>query len=117
MTHATSPADAPLPDERRPPAGTLGEMRLNVGIWVAMLLLAGLEVFVTYRHPSMPALITMLLVLAGVQAFLGLMYFMHLRQERALLGWSLIGALIFVVLLMNQVWPDALRALRLRLRY
>ena len=86
-----------------------------VGIWVAMLLLAGLEVIVTYRHPAMPVLIATLLVLAVVQAALGLLFFMHLRRERALLGWTLIGSLVFVLVMMNQVWPDALRVFRLRL--
>jgi heme/copper-type cytochrome/quinol oxidase subunit 4 len=117
MTNASSSTEAPLPPGRRLRPGTFAGAGKSIGIWAAMLLLAALEVFLTYRHPAMPVLISMLLALAAVQAFLGLMYFMHLRHERALLGWSLIGALIFVVALMNQVWPDALRAFRLRLRY
>ena len=90
-------------------------MRKNVGIWIAMLVIAGLEVFATYRGFTMPLLITVLLALAAVQAFLGLMFFMHLRHERAILGWSVVGALLFVLTLMNQLWPDALRVFRLRL--
>jgi caa(3)-type oxidase subunit IV len=63
----------------------------------------------------MPTLIATLLVLAVAQATLGVVYFMHLRYERAILGWSLMSALVFVLVLLNQVWPDALRLYRLRL--
>ena len=115
MTETSPLAAAPVAPDHRLPAATGGEMSRNVMIWVAMLIIVALEVVVTYRRPSMPVLIGALLVLAAVQAFLGLMYFMHLRHERALLGWSLVGSLVFVLALMNQLWPDALRVFRLRL--
>ena len=115
MTERISTGPAPVaPDHQLPPATDAG-MRKNVGIWIAMLVIAGLEVFATYRHPPMSILIATLLALAAVQAFLGLMFFMHLRHERAILVWSLVGALLFVLALMNQLWPDALRVFRLRL--
>jgi caa(3)-type oxidase subunit IV len=102
------------PDHRLPPPNGPAMMK-QVAIWAAMLVIVALEVVVTYQRPSMPVLIGSLLALAVVQAFLGLMYFMHLRHERALLGWSLVGALIFVLAMLNQLWPDALRVFRLRL--
>ena len=37
------------------------------------------------------------------------MYFMHLRYERRTLFWSLIPALMFVFIMMNQFWSDAYR--------
>lgn len=116
MTDGRSAADTPAPPDHRLTAGAGVGMRTNVVIWIAMLVIVAIEVVVTYRRPSMPVLIGTLLVLAVVQAFLGLMYFMHLRHERRVLGLSLIGALVFVLLMMNQVWPDALRVFRLRLR-
>ena len=115
MTETSPVVAAPVAPDHRLPATTGAAMSRNVMIWVAMLIIVALEVVVTYRRPSMPVLIGVLLVLAAVQAFLGLMYFMHLRHERGLLGWSLVGALLFVLSLMNQVWPDALRVFRLRL--
>lgn len=115
MTESSSAAAAPVAHDHRLPAATGARMSRNVMIWVAMLAIVALEVVVTYRRPSMPVLIGALLLLAAVQAFLGLMYFMHLRHERGLLGWSLVGALLFVLALMNQLWPDALRVFRLRL--
>ena len=115
MTERSSTAPAPVAPDHRLPAATGTGMAKNVVIWAVMLAIVALEVAVTYQRPSMPVLIGTLLLLAAVQAFLGLMYFMHLRHERAVLGWTLVGALIFVLALMNQLWPDALRVFRLRL--
>lgn len=84
-------------------------------IWVGMLSIMVLEVVATYLRPPMPMLIGALLSLAALQAGFGLIYFMHLRHERALLGWSMVGGLLFVLSMMNQIWPDALRVFRLRL--
>jgi caa(3)-type oxidase subunit IV len=94
--------------------GTRSATRLNVTVWAGMLAIVGIEVAVTFARPSMPTLIGALLILAIAQASLGVMYFMHLRHERAILGWSLISALVFVLVLMNQFWFDALRVFRLR---
>jgi cytochrome c oxidase subunit IV len=108
--------------EREP--GSLGDRRptdnrtittRSLGVWGGMLLIVALEVVVTYARPSMPILIAMLLILAAAQAFLALVEFMHLRHERAILGWTMIGALLFVLAMMNQIWFDALRVFRLRL--
>ncbi len=84
-------------------------------VWMAMLGVTALEVTATYLRPAMPTLLAALLALAAVQAGLGLVYFMHLRHERKILGWSMVGGLIFVLSIMNQIWPDALRVFRLRL--
>lgn len=87
----------------------------NTALWAGMLAIVALEVTVTYMRPAMPTLIAALLALAVIQAALGVLYFMHLRHERAVLGWCLMSALVFVLAMMNQLWPDALRVFRLRL--
>jgi caa(3)-type oxidase subunit IV len=89
---------------------------LNIAVWAGMLGIVAVEVAVTYARPGVGVLIASLLVLAVAEATLGVLYFMHLRHERAILGWSLMSALVFVLLMMNQLWPDALRVFRLRLR-
>jgi heme/copper-type cytochrome/quinol oxidase subunit 4 len=88
--------------------------RRSIVVWGVMLVIVALEVAVTYARPAMPLLIATLLVLAAAQAFLALVELMHLRHERAILGWSMVGALLFVLAMMNQIWPDALRVFRLR---
>jgi len=55
-----------------------------------------------------------LLLLAVCSASLGLMYFMHLAQERRALFLSLIPVTIFVLLMMNMIWSDSVRLLHMR---
>lgn len=86
-----------------------------VGIWIALLCIAGIEVFLTYRGFSAHQLLFALFVLAIIEAGIGLAYFMHLKYESPSLIWSLIPAVIFVLLMMNQIWPDAYRLASLRL--
>ncbi len=91
--------------ESRPGPG----MRLYVVIWLGLLLIVGGEVALTYAGLPAGTLLAALLALALVEAGLGVMYFMHLRYERRALFWSLIPALIFVFIMMNQFWSDAYR--------
>jgi heme/copper-type cytochrome/quinol oxidase subunit 4 len=63
---------------------------------------------------STHGLLVSLLVLAFIEAGIGLLYFMHLRYEKPNLFWSLVPAVIFVLFMMNHIWPDAYRMLNLR---
>jgi cytochrome c oxidase subunit IV len=58
-------------------------------------------------------LVTILLGLALCSAGLGLIYFMHLAEERRGLFLSLIPATIFVLLMRNMIWSDSFRLLRM----
>jgi cytochrome c oxidase subunit 4 len=84
-------------------------MRLYVTVWAGLLLIVGVEVALTYAHLATSTLLYALLALALTEAGLGVMYFMHLKYERRALFWSLIPALIFVFIMMNQFWSDAYR--------
>jgi cytochrome c oxidase subunit IV len=91
-------------------------MKSYLVIWTGLLLIAGAEVVLTYRGFSTHTLLGLLLVLAFVEAGIGLLYFMHLKYERLSLRWALIVAVIFVLLMMNEIWPDAYRMASLALR-
>jgi len=84
-------------------------MKLYLAIWVALLCIAGAEVFLSYRGFSTAALLSVLLVLAFLEAGIGLLYFMHLKYDRPILLWSFVLSVVFVLLMMNQLWPDAYR--------
>ena len=90
-------------------------MRFFVAVWIALMCIVGIEVIVTYRHMPARQLIVWLLLLAFLEAGIALWYFMHLKYERAALVWSLVPAFIFVVFLMDHVWPDAFRMASMRL--
>ena len=86
-----------------------------VGIWIGLLCIAGLEVFLTYRGLSTHALLASLLLLAMIEAAIGVLYFMHLKFERRVMMWSILLSIVFVLLMMNQIWPDAYRMTSIRL--
>jgi cytochrome c oxidase subunit 4 len=88
-------------------------MASYVGIWVALLCIVVVEVFTTYRGLSAHALLAVLLLLAFIEAGIALLYFMHLKYDRPLLLWSFVISVVFVLLMMNQVWPDAYRLVSL----
>ena len=90
-------------------------MAFFVAVWVGLMGIVGIEVFLTYRHMPAPELLVWLLLLAFLEAGLALWYFMHLKYERAALVWSLVPAFIFVVFMMDHVWPDAFRMASLKL--
>jgi cytochrome c oxidase subunit IV len=84
-------------------------IKVNVAVWVGLLCIAGAEVVMTYRGFSTHLLLALLLILAFIEAGIGLLYFMHLKYDRPILLWSLILSIVFVLLMMNQIWPDAYR--------
>jgi cytochrome c oxidase subunit IV len=89
--------------------------RMYIAVWIGLLLIVGVEVALTYAGLARGVLLGALLSLAVLEAGLGLMYFMHLRYERRVLFWSLIPALIFVLVMLNHLWRDAARMLTLHL--
>lgn len=84
-------------------------MKSNVAICVGLLCIVGVEVLATYRHLPTQTLLLFLLILAFFEAGIAVMYFMHLKYERPNLFWSLIPVLLFVLFMMDHIWPDALR--------
>jgi heme/copper-type cytochrome/quinol oxidase subunit 4 len=89
-------------------------MTTYVGIWVGLLAIVGIEVAVTYQHPATKDLLAVLLILAFIEAAIGLLYFMHMKYERKLL-WTLLPITLFVLFMMDHVWADAFRMFNLRL--
>jgi cytochrome c oxidase subunit IV len=96
-------------------SGRAPTMQGYVLIWVGLILIVGVEVFLTYERLPVGTLLAALLLLALVEAALAVMYFMHLKYERRALFWSLIPYLIFALVMMDHFWPDALRLMRQRL--
>jgi heme/copper-type cytochrome/quinol oxidase subunit 4 len=85
-----------------------------VGIWIGLLCIVGIEVFLTLMKLATHELLAALLVLAFIEAGVGLLYFMHLKYEKHALLWSLIPAVVFVLFMMNHIWPDAFRMVSMR---
>jgi cytochrome c oxidase subunit IV len=89
-------------------------MKVYVAVWLGLILIVATEVLLAYAHLRPAVLLAALLALALLEAGAALLVFMHLKYERPTLFWSLIPALIFVLVLMDHLWPDALRLTSLR---
>lgn len=83
-------------------------------VYFVLLAIFFVEVFLSFRNFPTSTLVVILLVLAICSATLGLMYFMHLAEERRSLFLTLIPATVFVLLLMNMFWGDSVRLLHMR---
>jgi caa(3)-type oxidase subunit IV len=89
-----------------------GSLKSDLIVYVAILVLAGLQIFMAY-HSSGSPVIRMLLV-AAIQAFLAVMFFMHLRDEKSTLRLALIPGTLFVLVMMNMVWADSFRLIHMK---
>jgi len=89
-------------------------IRKYLPVYFVLIAIFLVEVFLAVQHLSTGTLVVLLLLLALSSASLGLMYFMHLAQERRSLFLTLIPATIFVLIMMNMIWGDSIRLLHLR---
>jgi heme/copper-type cytochrome/quinol oxidase subunit 4 len=89
-------------------------IRKYLPVYFLLLAIFLVEVFLSFQHFSIGKLVFVLLLLAFSSASLGLMYFMHLAEERRVLFLTLIPATIFVLLMMNMIWGDSVRLLHMK---
>ncbi len=89
-------------------------LKTDIIVYGCILALSGLQVVLAYQHTQGTQLMVRMLAVAVIQAGLGVMYFMHLRDERRNLLLALIPATVFVLLMMNMIWSDSFRLLHMR---
>ncbi len=90
-------------------------MSSYVGIGVGLMLIVGVEVILTYQHMPPRTLLFALLCLACLEAYVGVMYLMHVKYERPILFWTVFPATLFVLGFLCYLFPDAFRMLNMRL--
>ena len=78
-------------------------------VWVALLVLTGIEVLLAYLQFATLIMLTALVGLSVIKAALIIAYFMHLKFERFSLFLTLFPMLIFCILLMLIFLGDATR--------
>jgi caa(3)-type oxidase subunit IV len=80
----------------------------NIGIWVGLVAITGLEVFLAYEHLNPTLMLTVLVILSVVKAAMIMSFFMHLKYEKFGLVLLLIPATIFCLCMMFIFFfPDA----------
>jgi len=95
------------------PATARDNFKTDVIVYLCILALSGVQIALAYQHAQGPQLLVRMLAVALIQAGLGVMYFMHLRDEQRNLRLALIPATVFVMLMMNMIWSDSFRLLRM----
>jgi cytochrome c oxidase subunit 4 len=91
-----------------------GSNRLFISIWIWLLVITGVEVFLGYIHLPLFYMLTILMGLSIVKAALIVAYFMHLRFERLTLVLTVIPALVVCICLFAVFFPDSFRSFGLR---
>ena len=86
-----------------------------VGIGIGLMVIVGIEVVLTYQHLPTRTLLFSLLCLACLEAFVAVMYLMHVKYEQPILFWTVFPATLFVFVFLCYLWPDAFRMFNMRL--
>lgn len=96
--------------------GTMREesLKADIIVYFVILAIAALQIVLAYTHASIGQHVFEMLSLAIIQAGLGVMFFMHLFQEKRSLMFALIPATVFVLLMMNVIWTDSFRIINMR---
>jgi cytochrome c oxidase subunit 4 len=84
-------------------------------VWIALLVMTGIEVFLAYEQLPTLIMLTALLGLSIIKAALIIAYFMHLKFEKLSLFLTLFPMLVLCIILMMLIFmPDSLRSLHMR---
>src|SRR5207245_9845229 len=91
-----------------------GNAKLFISVCVWLLLLTGLEVFLGYIHLPVAYMLVILMGASIIKAALIVAYFMHLRFERLNLIFTIVPALVICICLLLVFFPDSFRSKQLR---
>jgi len=82
-------------------------------VWSALLVMTGIEVYLTYQNLPPVRMLSMLMGLSLIKAALIIGYFMHMKYEISRMKWLTMASLVVCLALMLIFFPDAFRILSL----
>ena len=82
-------------------------------VWGALIVMTLIEVYLAYIHLAPVTMLTILLGLSLIKAALIIAWFMHLKGEKRVMKWMLMGSVVACLVLMTVFFPDALRIIKL----
>lgn len=88
------------------PRGGLGT---DVVVYLCLLGIAGLQIVLAYSGNEGRGLAARLLIVAIIQAFIAVLFFMHLRAERRSLVMFIAVFTLFVLAALQYGWTDSFR--------
>ncbi len=83
-------------------------------VWLWLVVLTGVEVFLGYIHVPLAMLLITVMGLSVIKAVLIMAYFMHLKFERLSLILTIVPAMVICILLLLGFFPDGFRAFDLK---
>jgi cytochrome c oxidase subunit 4 len=94
-----------------------GTTKLFVWVWVALVIMTGLETLLAYEDLALVLMLTLLMGLSVIKTGFILSYFMHLRFERMGLFLVVVPVLVACILvIMAFFYPDSFRLLHMQAR-
>ncbi|MGA6982756.1 MAG: cytochrome C oxidase subunit IV family protein [Candidatus Sulfotelmatobacter sp.] len=87
-----------------------GSITKDVGIYVTLLILAGVQFIFAYQNISAMQMFARMLAVAVIEGGVALLYFMHLSENRGL-RWFVLIFTIAVLLGLQYGWTDSFRLL------
>jgi len=81
----------------------------DVVVYLCLLGIAGLQIVLAYSGSEGRGLAGRLLFVAGIQALIGILFFMHLRAERRSLLVFVAVFTLFVLVCLQFSWSDSFR--------
>src|SRR5215475_5710979 len=88
-----------------------GTNKTYMTVWIVLLILSGVEVFLGYERLPVGLMLSLVMGLSLIKAGLIIAYFMHLRFERKSLVLTLLPMWIIVTCLLFEFFPDSFRIL------
>ncbi len=83
---------------------------LFIKVWVGLLVLTLVEILLAYIHFEPIIMLTMLMGLSIVKSVMIMAYFMHLKFDLPVLGWTVAVPLVACILIMiGYFFPDGFR--------
>ena len=87
-----------------------------IWVWVALLLMTGIEVYLGYQNMEPVRMLSILMGLSILKAGLIIAYFMHMKFEVSRMKWLTMSSLVICLSLMCIFLPDAIRVVKLGAR-
>jgi heme/copper-type cytochrome/quinol oxidase subunit 4 len=91
---------------------TTADMKAGFGkdlfVYVCILVLAAIQFVIAYQNVDAFTMFAWMLIVACIEAGLGLLFFMHLSENRGLL-WFVVIFAVFAMLAMQYGWTDSFR--------
>jgi heme/copper-type cytochrome/quinol oxidase subunit 4 len=80
----------------------------DVVVYICILVLAAIQFVIAYQNMDGAQMFVWMLIVACIEAALGLLFFMHLSENRGLL-WFVVIFAVFALLAMQYGWTDSFR--------